>query len=97
MQISRSEYYLIFNYVQKTSPRIQTTVGPSLKPMATKLVRQSSFGPTLRGATTRTQSDKESNSKHAQGSDGGLDPKLVEMINSLIVDRSQSVKWEDIG
>ncbi|XP_027771795.1 spastin isoform X2 [Solanum pennellii] len=27
----------------------------------------------------------------------GSDPKLVEMINSVIVDRSPSVKWEDIA
>ncbi|CAH9093296.1 unnamed protein product [Cuscuta epithymum] len=28
---------------------------------------------------------------------GGYDSKLTEMINSVIVDRSPSVKWEDIG
>lgn len=35
--------------------------------------------------------------KPAQGSAGGHDAKLVEMINSVIVDRSPSVKWDDIG
>lgn len=27
----------------------------------------------------------------------GYDAKLVEMINTAIVDRSPSVKWEDVG
>lgn len=27
----------------------------------------------------------------------GYDSKLVEMINTAIVDRSPSVKWEDVG
>lgn len=35
--------------------------------------------------------------KPAQVSATGCDPKLVEMIESVIVDRSPSVKWEDIG
>ena len=28
---------------------------------------------------------------------GAYDVKLVEMINTVIVDRSPSVKWEDVG
>ncbi|XP_022004716.1 spastin [Helianthus annuus] len=36
-------------------------------------------------------------SKPVRELSGGLDPKLVEMINSVIVDRSLSVKWEDIA
>ncbi|KAF5775855.1 hypothetical protein HanXRQr2_Chr13g0616701 [Helianthus annuus] len=43
------------------------------------------------------QSDKSMDSKPVRELSGGLDPKLVEMINSVIVDRSLSVKWEDIG
>ncbi|XP_024996947.1 spastin isoform X2 [Cynara cardunculus var. scolymus] len=56
-----------------------------------------SSGPSLRGVVTRTQSSKAMNSKPVQDSNGGLDPKLIEMINSVIVDRSPSVKWEDIA
>lgn len=35
--------------------------------------------------------------KPVQESNSGLDSKLVEMINSVIVDKSPSVKWEDIA
>lgn len=62
-----------------------------------KTVPQKSPGPVSRGPVLRTQSNKAMNPKPVQESDGGLDPKLVEMINSVIVDRSPSVKWEDIG
>lgn len=80
-----------------TSPRLQTTaVSPSIS-NATKVVSQKSSGPSLRGAVTRTQSSTAMNSKPVQDSNSGLDPKLVEMINSVIVDRSPSVKWEDIA
>lgn len=71
-------------------------VSPS-KSNVTKVVSQKPPGPSLRGAMTRTQSNKAMNSKPVPESDGGLDPKLVEMINSVIVDRSPSVRWEDIG
>ncbi|KAI3787940.1 hypothetical protein L2E82_00463 [Cichorium intybus] len=37
------------------------------------------------------------NSKPVEECNDGLDSKLVEMINFVIVDRSPSVKWEDIG
>ncbi|KVH91175.1 hypothetical protein Ccrd_006805 [Cynara cardunculus var. scolymus] len=80
-----------------TSPRLQTTAVSSSISNATKVVSQKSSGPSLRGVVTRTQSSKAMNSKPVQDSNGGLDPKLIEMINSVIVDRSPSVKWEDIG
>lgn len=48
-------------------------------------------------STVRIQSNKVGSSKPVQDSGGGYDSKLIEMINSVIVDRSPSVKWEDIG
>lgn len=48
-------------------------------------------------SAVRIQSNKAGSSKPVQDSGGGYDAKLVEMINSVIVDRSPSVKWEDIG
>lgn len=35
--------------------------------------------------------------KRAEDSNSGYEAKLVEMINASIVDRSPSVKWEDVG
>lgn len=46
---------------------------------------------------SRTQTTKSINSKLVQESSAGQDSKLVEMINTVIVDRSPSVKWEDIA
>ena len=41
--------------------------------------------------------DKDASSKSSQISSGNYDAKLVETINTAIVDRSPSVRWEDIG
>ncbi|KAK4802126.1 hypothetical protein SAY86_000329 [Trapa natans] len=41
--------------------------------------------------------EKVASSKPVQESGGGYDAKLVEMINTAIVDRSPSVKWEDVA
>nr|XP_043628191.1 spastin [Erigeron canadensis] len=81
------------------SPQLQTTAVLPLKSNATKVVPQKPSGPSLRSTSnvTRTQSNKAMNSKPVHESNDGLDPKLVEMINSVIVDRSPSVKWEDIA
>lgn len=54
---------------------------------------QSRAGPALRSQNNNAATLQ----KPAQVSAGGHDAKLVEMINSVIVDRSPSVKWEDIG
>ncbi|CAH1424041.1 unnamed protein product [Lactuca virosa] len=84
---------------KNASTHLQATpVSPS-KPNPTKSVSQkSSAASSLRGAVTRNQSNKAMNiTKPVQESNSGLDSKLVEMINSVIVDRSPSVKWEDIA
>lgn len=58
---------------------------------------QKSPGSSLHTSVTRSQTTKSMNIKPVQESSVGQDSKLVEMINSVIVDRSPSVKWEDIG
>ncbi|KAD6453193.1 hypothetical protein R6Q59_014952 [Mikania micrantha] len=82
---------------KKISSQLQTNLVSPSKSNATKAVAQKSSGPSLRGAMTSNQSNNMMNSKPVQELNGGLDPKLVEMINSIIVDRSPSVKWEDIA
>ncbi|KAL9245307.1 hypothetical protein vseg_018973 [Gypsophila vaccaria] len=42
------------------------------------------------------RADKPTTSKASQDT-GGYDAKLVEMINTVIVDRSPSVKWDDVA
>lgn len=41
--------------------------------------------------------DNDVSLKSSQASGGNYDAKLIEMINTAIVDRSPSVKWEDVG
>ncbi|XP_075094385.1 uncharacterized protein LOC107811891 [Nicotiana tabacum] len=48
-------------------------------------------------SVARVPSNSISSHKPSQESANGYDPKLVDMINSVIVDRSPSVKWEDIA
>lgn len=48
--------------------------------------------------STKNPTDKVVGSKPRQdNADGGYESKLVEMINTAIVDRSPSVKWEDVA
>lgn len=43
------------------------------------------------------QVNKVGSPKSSQASGVNYDDKLVEMINTAIVDRSPSVRWEDVG
>lgn len=45
----------------------------------------------------QSRKNNAGSSKPVQEANGVYDAKLVEMINTVIVDRSPSVKWEDIG
>lgn len=87
--------------LQNTSGHAQTTAVPSTKSYARKNSFQKSTGSPRYGSVVRNQTDKVVSSKPVQGSGSGsgsgYDAKLVEMINSVIVDRSPSVRWEDIG
>lgn len=60
--------------------------------MLPKTLHPSTSMPAMKNQTNNIVS-----SKPVQQSGAGYDEKLVEMINSAIVDRSPSVKWEDVG
>lgn len=50
-----------------------------------------------RNPVVRNQVDKVGSSKFSQESGNGYESKLVEMINTAIVDRSPAVKWDDVA
>ncbi|KAA8520540.1 hypothetical protein F0562_014796 [Nyssa sinensis] len=77
--------------------RAQTPAVPLTASNARKGALNMSSGSSRHGSVVRNQSDKVVNSKPKQESGAGYDEKLVEMINSVIVDRSPSVRWEDIA
>ncbi|XP_042050389.1 spastin-like [Salvia splendens] len=85
--------------IKSTSPRSQTGIVVSSsashprKVAAQKVSVSSRTGPALRSQGNNAPTLQ----KPAQRSGGGHDDKLVEMINSVIVDRSPSVKWDDIA
>jgi spastin len=45
----------------------------------------------------KAEVNKAQNPKSSQTSGENYDTKLVEMINTAIVDRSPSVRWDDVG
>lgn len=54
--------------------------------------------PSLKNSlTTRNQKNGNGGVKPAQDALSGYDARLVEMINTVIVDRSPAVKWDDVG
>ncbi|KAK2650514.1 hypothetical protein Ddye_018003 [Dipteronia dyeriana] len=81
---------------KSTSPHAQTAgvslLSNSRKNLSTNPQRSSRNNP-----VARNQTDKVVSSKSIQESGHGYDPKLVEMIETAIVDRSPSVKWEDVA
>lgn len=48
-------------------------------------------------AVARNHKDATTNPKPVKESGNGYDDKLEEMINTTIVDKSPSVKWDDVG
>lgn len=64
---------------------------------ARKVALQKSSSLIRHDSGVKSETKKVITSKPAQESGTGCDPKLVEMIESVIVDRSPSVKWEDIA
>lgn len=83
--------------LQNTLSHAQTIADPSTKSYGRKHSFQKSTGSPRYGSVVNNHPAKVVTSKPVQGSGSGYDAKLVEMINSVIVDRSPSVKWEDIG
>ncbi|KAI8545265.1 hypothetical protein RHMOL_Rhmol07G0028000 [Rhododendron molle] len=80
-----------------TLSHAQTIADPLTKSYGRKDRFQESTGPPRYGSVVKNQTDKVVSSKPVQGTGSGYDEKLGEMINSVIVDRSPSVKWEDIA
>lgn len=78
------------NHVQRTG--IASTMSNEKKPV----LRSSSYSGAS-NSITRSQPANVGTSKSVQQVPDGYDPKLVEMINTAIVDQSPSVKWDDIG
>lgn len=60
------------------------------------MLQKSSFSST-NSPRMRNETDKVASSKTMNEGNTGYEDKLVEMINTTIVDRSPSVKWEDVG
>ncbi|CAK9154535.1 unnamed protein product [Ilex paraguariensis] len=84
--------------VKNTLPQAQNAaVSSTLSNARKEVVQKSSPGPSRHSPIVKNQNSKVVSSKPAEQSAGGYDTKLVEMVNSVIVDRSPSVKWEDIG
>lgn len=69
----------------------------STTPNARKHVLPKSPRPNTSNPAGRNQTNNTVNTKPTQDSGGNYEAKLVEMINSSIVDASPSVKWEDVG
>lgn len=78
------------NHVQRA--RIPSTLQNIKKPVVRSSTHSGASNP-----VTRSQPANAGTSKSMQEVPDGYDPKLVEMINTAIVDRSPSVKWDDIG
>lgn len=82
--------------MQSTSPRAQTAA-VSLPSNLRKTMSQNSQHSSRNKPVARNQTDKVVSSKPTKESGNVYDSKLVEMIETAIVDRSPSVKWEDVG
>ncbi|XP_030490238.2 uncharacterized protein LOC115706663 isoform X2 [Cannabis sativa] len=70
-------------------PKPTVNVGKQVLPKSTRSITSS--------AVVRNQTKNSANTKPAQESGGNYEAKLVEMINTSIVDTSPSVKWEDVA
>ncbi|KAL9271991.1 Spastin-like protein [Drosera capensis] len=77
-----------------SSPRTQAA--KFLPKASNKLKVQRSPNSAVTSSRVRDQDNKPGTSKPNREA-GGRDPKLEEMINTLIVDRSPSVKWDDVA
>lgn len=75
----------------------QKTIVESTRPKARKDILPKTSHPSTNNPAVRNQTNNTVNSKPLQESGGNYEAKLVEMINTSIVDTSPSVKWEDVG
>ncbi|XP_073140131.1 uncharacterized protein [Henckelia pumila] len=80
-----------------TLPKAQAVAVTSTSSHLRKGEVQKSSGNSRGSSAVRSQTGKVTTSKPVQQSGNGYDDKLVEMINSVIVEQGPSVKWEDIA
>ncbi|KAG6432381.1 hypothetical protein SASPL_103957 [Salvia splendens] len=99
IKVQKALTYLSILYsTLSMSPKLQTGVVSSSVSRPRKVAAQKVSVNNRAGPSLRSQGNNAPTlQKPAQGSVGGHDAKLVEMINSVIVDRSPSVKWDDIA
>lgn len=79
-----------------TSLRPQGSKGLSRPSNLTKEVQQRTSIVPRSSSLVKDRTDKTGASRSNQDT-GGYDAKLIEMINTVVVDRSPSVKWEDVA
>lgn len=79
--------------MQNTLPYAQRAAVSSPSSRGRKHVLHKFNNTSINIPIVKEESEKVTNRKPSQDSDA----KLIEMINSVIVDRSPSVKWEDVG
>ncbi|KAH9733005.1 AAA-type ATPase family protein [Citrus sinensis] len=81
---------------KSTSPHAQTAAVSSTSNFR-KNISPNSPRSSRNNPVVRNQTEKTGSSKPLAEAGNGYDSKLVEMINTAIVDRSPSVKWEDVA
>uniref|UniRef100_A0A2N9JBF6 microtubule-severing ATPase n=1 Tax=Fagus sylvatica TaxID=28930 RepID=A0A2N9JBF6_FAGSY len=82
---------------QSTLAHAQTAAVTSTTRNPQKNVLQKSSFSSTNSPRMRNETDKVASSKTTNEGNTGYEDKLVEMINTTIVDRSPSVKWEDVA
>lgn len=90
-------FLLLLFCSQSTLAPAQTAAVTSTTLNRRKDVLQKSSRSSTNNPLMRNQTDKVVSPKNTQESNSGYEAKLVEMINTTIVDRSPSVKWDDVG
>ncbi|KAL6494059.1 hypothetical protein OROGR_031968 [Orobanche gracilis] len=83
--------------IKSTSPKPQIGAVSSAISHPRKMAVQKSSGHGRGSPILTSQANNARTTRPVQASDGGYDAKLVEMINSVIIGQSPSVKWEDIA
>ncbi|KAE8650266.1 spastin isoform X2 [Cucumis sativus] len=81
---------------KSSSNHVQRAGNASKMPNKKPVLRSSSHSG-ANNPITRSQPANVGTSQSTREVPDGYDPKLVEMINTAIVDRSPSVKWDDIA
>lgn len=83
--------------IKRSSPKSQNAAVSCTSWRPRKLEVQKSSAHSKGDPAVRSQANNAMMRRPVQEAGGGYDAKLVEMINSVIVDQSPSVKWNDIA